>query len=150
MKARYLRLSSYLITMAIFFSLIPSASAGFVTKTENTPYGEMTASSAADWNWEGHGILLRAMAGTRIDSSVTMRKITTTTEAQYSDTGEQIWQHTFEEENVNETPAYNIQVNIAEPGRGCTVYTAHQVLYTDAYVIYLVTTTSESHPDLPG
>ena len=116
-------------------SLVTVSSASFQTK--ETPYGTMKAISIADWDDHGHGPEMRSMQYTCIDSSVTMRKITTSVEAQYADTGEVITSGSHVVENANETPDYDWDFWFDDPTRGCVVYSAHQVLYTNAYVIYL-------------
>lgn len=146
MKTRFLRFGSFVASIALLFSLVPNASAK--TQTKDTPYGKMTAIAMAGWYDEGHGPQLRARASTSIDSSMTMRKITTVCEAQYRDTGEQIWYHNFVDENVNETLLYDYQTYVPDPERGATVYTSHQVLYTEAYVIYMVNVVDDWDPDM--
>lgn len=110
-----------------------------VTESQSTPYGTMTATQISGWYISNHGADLRMHCRTSIDSTLTMRSITTTIEPHFRDTGEAIFERPFTYvcNNTNDTEMQEYEYSITEPNRGVTVYSSHQVLYTKAYVIYL-------------
>lgn len=112
-----------------------------VTDNRSTPYGTMTAYQISGWYTSNHGTDLRIHTRTSIDSSLTMRKITTDVTPCYRDTGEAINKNpsTSTSYNTNDSGLLEWEWSISEPNRGATVYSSHQVLYTEAYVIYLRT-----------
>lgn len=141
---RFSRLVSLFTALSISLSMsILGVSAN--SQTKETPYGTMRAFANVDWDNNGHGPEFHSSQSTSIDSSVTMRKISTSVEVQYADTGETIISHVFEEENTNETPTYHWDFSFDDPFRGAVLYSAHQVLYTNAYIIYLETPAPEWH-----
>lgn len=137
-KSRLYRLATLLVAVMLLFTLIPNAGA-YQADTKSTPYGTMRASVSGGYD-DQHGVDIVAYLETSIDSSVTMRKITHGIEAQYRDTGELIARNTYTYTNTNDTGQkwWDHSLDQTQLDRDIAIYTSHQVLYTNSYVIYLV------------
>lgn len=138
-KSISLRVGAIVVAFTLLFSL--TLNAGAVSSTKNTPYGTMRAEMSAGYD-NLHGVDVVTWLETSIDSSVTMRKITYGIEVEYRDTGETIKTASFSYPNTNDTGLvqWEYALDQSKLDREIAVYSSHQVLYTDAYVIYLVDT----------
>ena len=130
------------LVMVVALALAP-ASAATILGTKDTEYGTITASilyqeieATPTYPWIGYTFNL----ATSINSSVTMRKTTTSWEAMYRDTGlpgaNGAWSGTHSTTNSNsDNDWFNFY---GETGREVLIYTSHQVSYTTSYVLYTV------------
>lgn len=140
LKTNAMRFVSPFVVLALCTALIPGASAAD-SDSKSTPYGTMNAYLSIGYD-DQHGVDVTAFLQTDIDSSVTMKKITHKIEAQYQDTGATIRSNTYTFNNTNDTGLtfWDVSLDQSKLDSGITVYSTHQVLYTNAYVIYLVDT----------
>lgn len=116
-----------------------------VVGTKSTEYGTITATrtfclaqECPTYPW----ISVELCFKTSINSSVPMRKITTSYEAKYVDTGlTEETQQWSDSQSATNTKEHVMPFTIfAETGRPFRLYTSHQVLYTKAYVLYVMGT----------
>lgn len=146
---------SILATMAIFsasaydFDFIPPyGEDGYIQLnrgTKSTPYGTITGEVKYTFDsGHGYGAELYLWGTTSINSSLTMRKTSVSIDTVLTSTGEAIDHGAATQTNQNQNSASIVIDNPIGTGNRVTAYTAHQVIYTDAYVLYLVSITPEA------
>ena len=114
------------------------------TKTLDCPYGTITGTISRERDDAGHGLTFWVEASTEIDSSYNMEEVETSIECQYADTGlpgSSLWSNNAVTKNGKSNTVYASLYNV-DRGRNIRVFTAHQVVYTNAYVLYMDATMS--------
>lgn len=131
------------LAVAIMFIFVPKASAigmePVKEKTLDCPYGTITGTLSLEREDVGHGLTYYLQADTEIDSSYNMVEVETSIECQYADTGlpgSSTWSNNSVTKNGKSNTVFATLYNL-EGGRDIRVYTAHQVVYTNAYVLYM-------------
>lgn len=144
---------SLLASMAIFsssaYDFIPPYGEDTYTLlnrgTESTPYGTITGEVKYVFDaGHGYGAELYLWATTSINSSLTMRKTSVSMDTVLSSTGEAINNGSGTVTKENQNSASIVIDNPVGTGNRVTAYTAHQVIYTDAYVLYLESTSPKA------
>lgn len=111
--------------------------------SKSTVYGRLTGEIYDHVEYNDNCSTLLVAGYTRIDSPYTMRKVSTNIECVRTSTGtsEPGWKYSHSTVNANEDLGYFYLYSLAS-GERITIYTAHQILYTETDVLYQVTQTA--------
>lgn len=116
------------------------------TGTKSCPYGTITGKTYCYSDNSGHGANHKLNAETSINSSYNMDLVETSVEAMYEDTGlpgPGTWSaSSTSRDSKTDSTGTHIAVDF---DRVIRVYSAHQVVYTDAYTLYLSGTIPASY-----
>lgn len=110
---------------------------------KSTDYGLLTGEIYGHAEYNDNSSTLLIAGYTLINTSYTMRKVSTNIECVRTSTGtsEPGWKCSHSTANANEDLGYLYLYSLAS-GERITIYTAHQILYTKTDILYQVTQTA--------
>ena len=113
------------------------------TGSKQTEYGPITGKIYSHTEYNDNCSILSIAARSEVDSAYTMRKIATGIECVRTSAGtsEPGWSISHYTTNSNEDLTYLSLYSLASEEL-ITIYTSHQILYTNAYVLYQVAQTT--------
>ena len=111
--------------------------------SKSTEYGTLVGEILVHVDYNDNCSFIDVAGYTYVDSDYTMRKVTTRIECMRTSTGvtESGWTGSHSTENSNEDAGWLTLYSLAS-GERITIYTSHQILYTNAHVLYQVAQTT--------